>query len=270
MDHGQLRRFSCWLVLWLSLTCLALSRAAAAGGNGASEMRGENAFAVGNRYYENGRYAEAITAYQESIQHGEASANLFYNLGNAAFRAGEAGRAVLNYERALRLQPSHQEAAANLAFVRRQLGLPANAAPEARATTTAHSAATFGPWLLAAGGWLLAAGALVSGLTAARRGGWTLGASGATLLLAGGAAMFWLADPRWTDPARAVVVGTEGAEARYAPADTSDVVATLPTGGEVRVLQERGAWDYVELASKARAWIAASQVERIAPSFQKP
>ena len=45
---------------------------------------------------------------------GEWSANLFYDLGNAYFRHGDFGRAILNYDRALRLDPHHPEADANL------------------------------------------------------------------------------------------------------------------------------------------------------------
>ena len=43
---------------------------------------------------------------------------MFYNLGNAQYRAGDLGRAILNYERALALEPQHPEAEANLRLVR--------------------------------------------------------------------------------------------------------------------------------------------------------
>ena len=51
------------------------------------------------------------------MNRGSYSANLFYNLGGAYYRAGDRGRAILNYQRALLLEPSHAEAAANLGFV---------------------------------------------------------------------------------------------------------------------------------------------------------
>lgn len=209
------------------------------------------------------------------------SANLFYNLGNAWFRAGQPGQAVLNYKRALRLQPGHPEAAANLAFIRRQLGVPTALAPVADTANAAiggrwkRVALVWSPWLLAAGGWLLLGGlliALVAGRgSAVRRNARTVAfAAGLPLVVLGALAFFWLADRRAVDPARAVLVGggssgaDEGIEARYAPADTAKVESTLPVGGEVRLLQERGAWNYVELPGGTRAWIAAAQVERIA------
>ena len=52
---------------------------------------------------------------------------MFYDLGNAYFRAGEFGGAILNYERALALDRHHPEAAANLQVARdeaRALELP--------------------------------------------------------------------------------------------------------------------------------------------------
>ena len=57
----------------------------------------------------------------------ESNAVLFYNLGNAWFRKGDPGRAILQYERALALDRQHPEAQANLHLVRdeaRALELP--------------------------------------------------------------------------------------------------------------------------------------------------
>lgn len=234
----------------------------------------EDAFQHGNTLYESGRYADAAAAYQRALTTADKSrgaavgVNLFYNLGNAWFRAGEPGRAVLNYERALRLQPSHPETAANLAFVRRQLGLPATRSPN---SGWGRYALAWSPWLLAAGGWSLAGGgclALLAGRGIAgertrRVAGIVAFAVGLPLLVAG-ALTFWLADRRSVDPARGILVGADGVEARYAPADTATVETTLPTGGEVRILQERDAWDYVELPGGTRAWIASAQVEKVA------
>ena len=54
----------------------------------------------------------------ERADAGPYSANLFYNLGNAYFRTGNFGRAILNYERALALDRHHPESEANLRVVR--------------------------------------------------------------------------------------------------------------------------------------------------------
>jgi tetratricopeptide (TPR) repeat protein len=86
-----------------------------------------NPFGKANAEYNAGRYREAIELYDQAVQSGQTTAALFYNLGNAWFRAGDLGRAILNYERALVLEPQHPEADANRRLARdkaRALDLP--------------------------------------------------------------------------------------------------------------------------------------------------
>src|SRR6266576_4225228 len=71
-----------------------------------------------NQEYTQGHFKEAISGYEALIRSGQWSANLFYDLGNAYFRVGDLGRAILNYERALALDRHHPEADANLRIVR--------------------------------------------------------------------------------------------------------------------------------------------------------
>lgn len=61
-------------------------------------------------------YQAAAEAYEAVLAAGFASADLYYNLGNAYYRLDETGRAILNYERALRLKPSMSDAKENLAL----------------------------------------------------------------------------------------------------------------------------------------------------------
>src|SRR5579862_2718257 len=79
-------------------------------------------FADAARLYDAGKFTEARNAYDALVHDGKYGANLFYDLGNTWFRLDEPGRAILNYERALALEPSHPEARANLAFVREKTG----------------------------------------------------------------------------------------------------------------------------------------------------
>ncbi len=78
-------------------------------------------FREANALYAAERYDEAAGVYETIIDGGFGTADVHYNLGNARFKLGEPGRAVLAYERALRVEPGHTDARANLAFVREQL-----------------------------------------------------------------------------------------------------------------------------------------------------
>lgn len=67
-------------------------------------------------------YAVAIDNFKEVIDRGYASADAYYNLGNAYFKLGEKekfdngelGHAILNYHRALKISPSMEDASYNL------------------------------------------------------------------------------------------------------------------------------------------------------------
>src|SRR3954452_2511171 len=78
----------------------------------------EGAFAKAKQAYGEGRFEAAAAHYERLINSGTWNANLFYDLGNAQYRLGDFGQAILNYERALALEPRHPEAEANLQLAR--------------------------------------------------------------------------------------------------------------------------------------------------------
>ena len=62
-------------------------------------------------------YTAAIQIYEALLKNGEA-AEVYYNLGNSYYKIGEIAKAVLNYERALLLQPGNSDIRANLEVAR--------------------------------------------------------------------------------------------------------------------------------------------------------
>jgi len=77
-------------------------------------------FAKANNHYKNGEFREAIADYESILAQGQASAALYFNLGNAYFRRHQLGHALLNYERARRLQPRDPDIQTNLRLARAQ------------------------------------------------------------------------------------------------------------------------------------------------------
>lgn len=70
--------------------------------------------------YRNQEYKESIALYEALIEqemtNDKVSAQLYYNLGNAYFRDNQLGKAILNYERALLLDPGDSDIRHNLRF----------------------------------------------------------------------------------------------------------------------------------------------------------
>lgn len=69
--------------------------------------------AEGDSAYIKNDYTSAIQIYESLLKNGEA-AEVYYNLGNSYYKVGDIAKAVLNYERALLLQPGNSDIRANL------------------------------------------------------------------------------------------------------------------------------------------------------------
>ncbi|MDR0748802.1 MAG: tetratricopeptide repeat protein [Tannerellaceae bacterium] len=68
--------------------------------------------------YTQGDYNKAIELYEETLESNGASAEIYYNLGNAYYRANRIAPAILNYERALLLDPGDGDIRFNLQMAR--------------------------------------------------------------------------------------------------------------------------------------------------------
>ena len=75
--------------------------------------------------YRSEDYKRSIQLYEQvvaqQLSEGKESAEIYYNLGNAYFRNGEAAKAILNYERALLLNPGDSDIRHNLRFARTRI-----------------------------------------------------------------------------------------------------------------------------------------------------
>ena len=67
-----------------------------------------------DKAYQENKYAEAIKMYENILATQGESAVVYYNLGNSYFKEKNMAKAVLNYERALLLDPSDASARYNL------------------------------------------------------------------------------------------------------------------------------------------------------------
>jgi len=83
-----------------------------------SSQKISDIFNQANSLYEKGNFKEAISYYEQLVQSGKVSSDLYYNLGNACFKAGLPGRAILYYEKAMKFSPRNKELKQNLAYVR--------------------------------------------------------------------------------------------------------------------------------------------------------
>jgi tetratricopeptide (TPR) repeat protein len=74
-------------------------------------------FLSADQDYRHENFKAAAEKYQAVIKSGRAGGDVYYNLGNAFFRQGLLGRAILNYERARLFIPRDSDLSFNLRYV---------------------------------------------------------------------------------------------------------------------------------------------------------
>src|SRR5437764_2719668 len=242
-------------VLFQILVLLVVAlRSSEVGSNDGPSRTGDDLFAKANTEFAAGNFKAAIADYQAVIGSGEWSANLFYDLGNAYFRHGDFGRAILNYDRALRLDRHHPEADANLRIARDQTRT-LELAPSALERYLNFGTANFFAVVAAIFFWLTII------LLMLRPGqAWWMAAGIFLTVICGFAA--YKSENGTRGQGLAIVIA-ENTEARVATVDSARSVLALPAGSEVLILQERGDWNYAALPNDQRGWIAADAGEKL-------
>ncbi|MCM1067294.1 MAG: tetratricopeptide repeat protein [Muribaculaceae bacterium] len=229
--------------------------------------------------YNKENYRLAIELYSRSIAADGHSATAWYNLGNAYFRNDNLGKAVLCYERALRLDPTDEDARQNLDFVRsRILDKPeddtAFFASMHRSVVASCGADTWA-WIAFATFVLLmgAAGLYIFSRSVAMR---KAGFFGGIVLLCIfayflGVAYDAAATARSHDDAVVIVPSTQLSSTPRASHTASDKVVTIHEGTKVEIVDSVATpddpvspkWYNVKINNGTKAWLRASDVERI-------
>jgi tetratricopeptide (TPR) repeat protein len=241
-------------VCFIAILCGMASAASSLG-------QAEGGFTKANQEYAQGHFKEAIAGYEALVRAGQWSANLFYDLGNAYFRVGDFGRAILNYERALALERHHPEATANLQIAR----------DEARALELQQSwperylqFASVNQYTIAAAvAFWLAMFAIVVLIFARRRSTMLIATSIFCLLVSGVATYAVYALQHGSTGSALAIVTGNNVQARLATADTANSVLALPSGSEVKILSTRGDWIYAALPNNLRGWIPAKDAQQV-------
>ncbi|WP_284651077.1 tetratricopeptide repeat protein [Flavobacterium terrisoli] len=76
-------------------------------------------FEQGNQYYQKENYQAAISSFENIIDSGKESSEVYFNLANAYYKLHKVAPAIYNYEKALLLNPNDDEIKTNLDFARK-------------------------------------------------------------------------------------------------------------------------------------------------------
>jgi len=216
------------------------------------------AFDAANKLYEEGNFAEAATAYERLLESGVVSEALYFNWGNAQFKAGRIGRAIAAYRQAESLAPRDPDLRTNLKFAREQVQGPTLRPgwPErffgVLSLNEGSVAAALALWLWLS---LLVMRQIKPALRRSLR-TLTIAAGALTVLL--GVALGVNLQALLTD--QIAIAITSDLAIRNGPFDESPTAFTVRDGAELRVLDRKDNWLQVSADARRTGWVPRTQV----------
>lgn len=230
----------------------------------------DSLFNDANTAYSDGRWQDAIDSYSAIGNLGLESAALYCNLGNAYYKSGDVAKAILYYEKALKLDPSWSDARYNITVVSDFIQDRIEPVPEfILKTWTRDLCYTLDSDTWAVTGLVFLLLTVVSLLflflspsLGLRRTGFFCGIVFFLLTVMSCSFAFWQkADYSRKDGA---VIMTPVVSVKSSPSsETSTDLFILHEGTKVRILDEVGDWRNVELADGRQGWMRSEDMEII-------
>ncbi len=240
-----------------------------------SQASGIDYIAQGNTAFEQKQFKKATQMYERALRDGESSL-LRYNLGNAYYRLGDRAHAVLNYERALKLDPGNDDARFNLKFVNEKSKINETSGTNYFTTLISGwvghlSSNTWAMISLAMFVLMLAAIAcyrIATGVALQKTGFFGAIVLGIIALLAMASAIYMY---RHTTKAHYAIVMTDKAPANKSPRDGEKEEFKLPSGTKVEIIDSisndksanAAMWYMIETTSNKTGWMKKADLEKI-------
>jgi tetratricopeptide (TPR) repeat protein len=227
------------------------------------DQSAQEEFFEANRAYKNDQFQKAVGGYLKLIENGFENGHIYYNLGNAYYRIGDLGRAILFFERARLLIPRDDDLIFNLSHARNQtvdaiddfrtfsltdfLGLDSLNLYEAFFVFTIFNVFFF----------------FILGTRLYKKAEWSFYLSiFLVIFIAIGACVLALKWYDFTTDKRAVVLSDE-VEVRAGPDPGDTALFKIHEGTIVHHERSEGDWVLLHLSKNKRGWARSNQLERI-------
>ena len=229
----------------------------------------ESIWEAANAAYVNGAYRRAAEGYESLLARGLQSAQLYYNLGNACFKAGRIGPAIVNYRRALRLSPGNDDIRYNLEVAAENTKDSIESMPEffltAWSRAVRHTMSSTAWCVLSLVSLAAALALALVYLLASRIGARKAGFYGMTaaLFIFVVATSFAAAGRREMVERNEAVVMSSSVSVKSSPDNSATDLFVLHEGTEVRVTNRLDDWCEIVIADGKKGWVRCRQIEVI-------
>lgn len=226
------------------------------------EQQAEQAYAAG-------KYEEAIEVYQKILGEQLESANLYYNLGNCYYKLGENTQAILNYERALLLNPGDEMVRYNLKMAQQAIVDKIEVLPELflvrwyKALVTTFSADQWGYFSVGLFLIFLLMAALFfySRTRGMKKTGFVVGIVALFLMLI--TLLFAFQQDKRITQREYAIITAPSVTVKGAPDSSGTSLFLIHEGLKVQIIEVLGTWYNIRLADGNEGWVAQSDLERI-------
>lgn len=222
-----------------------------------------------NDAYSMGQYETALNDYIEIEKNGYHSYRLHYNMGNAWYKTGNMGKAILYYEKALKLNPAGEDALNNLQIAKLQTLDKIDVLPEFIVSTWIKDIRN----LMSSNGWgYTAVGlfAVVCILLLLFKFAPTTGGRKLSFVLACVVFLFFIFAVLFAFSLRAkaksednAVVMVPVSNVKSAPNSTGNNLFILHEGSKVEILEQAGKWCRIEISDGRQGWLEEKDIEVI-------
>ncbi len=244
------------MIFGMALGIIFLTASALAENNGL--------FKQANEKYSAGDYTAAAVLYEKVASLDGASSAVYYNLGNAYFRAGQKGRAMVYYERAGRLDPRDQDIEWNRGVLKNAL---TDRIEDVQDNVFISSVQRLLEWITLDEAALVFAAILLILFIISAVSFFSHKPKSLTAGIGGLLVFLWICSLavyyfKWTqvrDP-QVVVLDREVA-ARYGPSDKETKAFVLHEGAQAVMTDQTGEWYYILLKNKNTAWVPKKSCE---------
>lgn len=232
-------------------------------------IKAETIIRQANLKYSEGYFNHALELYYEAINLGVESAELYYNTGNTYFKLGKYPQAIINYERALRLQPGDENTRFNLQLANLRIVDKIEPLPEMfylrwwRALINMNHADVWGRWaiILLAGSLLTAVLYLISMRKLIKQ-----TAFYSSLLMFFISIMFLVlaySSHYHRIKRNEAIVIKPSLTVKSAPNENSTDLFVIHEGTKVLITDQLGEWKEIRIANGNRGWSRMEAIEII-------
>lgn len=220
--------------------------------------------------YTDGRYEAALEEFTSIEEQGFVSADLFYNIGNCYYRLDHyLGKAILYYERALKYDPSYEDAAVNLGIARQYTLDRIDSVPEFILLTwikALRDAVPSDGWAWTAAALLLLTAVMVllfrfGRSVALRKTAFALAVVSVVMVVI--AVIFSLSLRSAAEAGDEVVVTVPVCNVKGSPGSSDQSLFILHEGTKAALVDQLGDWYRIELSDGRQGWLDSKTVEII-------